>query len=96
MINTRRTLVTTFSSSGLPQNPVTTDLDVRVPVKTGISTNPMDVANPTISTDTTNLANTIGQVDTTNLDGLNGQPLPPKEDPPLAPGTEGIWSLILC
>uniref|UniRef100_A0A803PTM4 Uncharacterized protein n=1 Tax=Cannabis sativa TaxID=3483 RepID=A0A803PTM4_CANSA len=84
MVNIKRTLTTTFASSGLPQDLVVVDPDVRVPATTGISTNSTDVANPTILVGITNLATTIGQVDTTNPIGLNDQPLPLREDPPLA------------
>uniref|UniRef100_A0A803QCY8 Uncharacterized protein n=1 Tax=Cannabis sativa TaxID=3483 RepID=A0A803QCY8_CANSA len=99
-----RNLATTFVSSGHPQDPMTTDLDVCVLVITRISTNPTNVANPAILTGTTNLATTTSQVDITNLVGLNGQPLLPRDDPPLAPRIEGIanmehhgriWSSIL-
>uniref|UniRef100_A0A803NI25 Uncharacterized protein n=1 Tax=Cannabis sativa TaxID=3483 RepID=A0A803NI25_CANSA len=46
MVNTRRTLAATSASSGLPQDPMTTDPNVRVPATTVISTNLMDVGNP--------------------------------------------------
>uniref|UniRef100_A0A803NIW4 Uncharacterized protein n=1 Tax=Cannabis sativa TaxID=3483 RepID=A0A803NIW4_CANSA len=79
----------TSASSGLPQDPMAADLDVRVLVTIGISTNSTDVATPATSAGTTNMATTAGQVDTTIHVGLNNQPMPHREDPPLAPPSEG-------
>uniref|UniRef100_A0A803PCI9 Uncharacterized protein n=1 Tax=Cannabis sativa TaxID=3483 RepID=A0A803PCI9_CANSA len=72
MVNTRRTLATTSASLGLPQDPMSPDLNVQVLAKTGISINPTNVATRAISVGTTNLATTTGQVDINILVGLNG------------------------
>uniref|UniRef100_A0A803PYC1 Uncharacterized protein n=1 Tax=Cannabis sativa TaxID=3483 RepID=A0A803PYC1_CANSA len=69
------------------------DLDVCVPVTNRISRKPMDFANPAILGGITNLATTAAQEETANLVGLNGQPLLPKEDLPLAPHTEGMANM---
>uniref|UniRef100_A0A803NTE7 Uncharacterized protein n=1 Tax=Cannabis sativa TaxID=3483 RepID=A0A803NTE7_CANSA len=55
MVQTRKT--TTSTSSGLPNDPMTTDLDVCVPPTTGGSTNLTNVANPDIPTNPANLPN---------------------------------------
>uniref|UniRef100_A0A803QGR5 Uncharacterized protein n=1 Tax=Cannabis sativa TaxID=3483 RepID=A0A803QGR5_CANSA len=89
MVNTKRTLATTFTSSGLPKDPMEVDHDVCVPVMTGISMNSIDVATPITSVGTTNLATTAGQVNTTIPVSLNNRPMPPRENPPPAPPTEG-------
>uniref|UniRef100_A0A803NQ89 Uncharacterized protein n=1 Tax=Cannabis sativa TaxID=3483 RepID=A0A803NQ89_CANSA len=89
----RRTPAITSTSSSLPQDPMAANPNVCVPITTRMSTNPMDVANLAISASITNLATATGHEDTTNPVGLNGQPLPPTEDPPLAPHTEGMANM---
>uniref|UniRef100_A0A803QJF0 Uncharacterized protein n=1 Tax=Cannabis sativa TaxID=3483 RepID=A0A803QJF0_CANSA len=59
----RRTQVTISTSSGLLQDPITTDPNVRVPATTRVSTNLMDIANlanPANPTGPTNLAKGTG------------------------------------
>uniref|UniRef100_A0A803NHV0 Uncharacterized protein n=1 Tax=Cannabis sativa TaxID=3483 RepID=A0A803NHV0_CANSA len=93
MAVTRRTSATSIASSDLPQDPMTTNLDVRVLATTGISVNLTDLANLANPTGTTNLTNTTGQVDIANSVGPNDQPLPPRVNPPLAPCTEGLANM---
>uniref|UniRef100_A0A803Q080 Uncharacterized protein n=1 Tax=Cannabis sativa TaxID=3483 RepID=A0A803Q080_CANSA len=83
-----------FVDNKSSNDPMAAGPNVHVPTTTRISMNQTNAATPATMASTTNLATTIAQVDTTILVGLNGQPLPPREDPPLAPRTEewSIWS----
>uniref|UniRef100_A0A803PIP5 Uncharacterized protein n=1 Tax=Cannabis sativa TaxID=3483 RepID=A0A803PIP5_CANSA len=66
MVVARRTLATTSASLGLPQDPMTTNFNVRVPATTETSTNPTDLANPTNLAGPTNSTNTTRPVNPAN------------------------------
>uniref|UniRef100_A0A803P9B2 Uncharacterized protein n=1 Tax=Cannabis sativa TaxID=3483 RepID=A0A803P9B2_CANSA len=88
MVNTRRTPVAPFASSGLLQDPMTAYLGVHVPPTTGISMNIADVVNLALLAGTTNLATTACQMDKTIPMDLNNRAMSPREDPSLVPSTK--------